>query len=182
MLIKRNEAMMCKTKYFVRVTLLIVVLVNISCNKQVFDIYGDYNHQIFQSYIVDTIKIDNPIIIEYKNIFYVLEKKYFNNNLESVIKSDYVFVLGSDLYHDIYHNQRKGTWPIYEDYGGCNYSRDKSLQYATFKKNPCYYILALINSRYYIKIHTSIDVPIGFSSYGPLNNEYIKVVYPVCCE
>ena len=161
-----------KTRSFPCVILFTVILLSMSCKRQIYDIYGNYNDRVFQSYIVDTIKIDDPVIIECENLFYVLDRKHLTQDAKSSINSDFAYVMGLDLYYDLYYKQNKEDWPHYKDNGDChwtwNHDNASPFNMATFNKNPCYFILALINARFYVKMHTSIDAPIGFSSYGQL--------------
>lgn len=155
-----------------------------SCNKNLFDSYykGENNYKSF--YVVDSIIIDNPIIIS-SHIFggrFVISKsilKEFQNNRKFLLRPD-VFLLGDDLYMDLTKdNYKKYSYP---DYGNCKLKKSeteiKDVEVYEYINKPAYFILGLINVNYYNIKHNSEN----YYQIRERNNKinYYKIVYPLC--
>lgn len=161
-----------------------VLIFVLSCNRILVNECTSLSSDIPFAYIVDTIYIEDPIVIIFQNTYYVLEKKYCDNNndVKKSINSNNCFILSFDFYYDFpkLFEQHHYLEQYYPDKGDCKLKRI-SPETLIFDKKPCFFILSVINARFYEKKHNSIDAPIKID-YGHQRNSYIKVVYPVCCE
>jgi hypothetical protein len=165
---------------------LIVVFSSIllfSCYRKMYDrnYQGGNNYRSF--YIVDTITIIEPVVIDYKGGRFVVAKKILESNLvdEDLVKRPDVFIMGHDLYQDMDTIDYERF--AYKDYGGCNsellnVSTIKSTEIYEFTSPKVVFILGLINVNSYNKKHNTYN-------YYPIDtkepkNSFFKIVYPLC--
>lgn len=155
-----------------------------SCSKQLFDsnYKGENNYDSF--YLVDTIKIPDPIKIHSIRLGgqFIISKetlKYYSDKPEFFNRPD-VFIWGEDLYRDI--PAKKNHAYHYPDYGGCDILKSSNtiagLDIYEFKRQPKFFLLGLINSNYYYLKHNSY----GEFSFKNENKKFTfyKIAYPFC--
>jgi hypothetical protein len=164
--------------------LLLFMFVACVSHKIIYDIdyKGEPNYKSF--YVVDTIKIDDPIVIEFAGRF-VCSKKILDTvkiNKTFFQRPD-VFILVDDLYYDLlpvdYYKY------FYPDYGNCDIefkteiSKTKIYLYE-YKIPPAFFILGLINANYYNEKHRTIDGNWYRINTPDQKISYYKIVYPLC--
>jgi len=160
-----------------------------ACNKNILDTHytGAYNYK--NAYIVDTIKIADPVRIEslkYGGMYIVSRSTLssFKNTKSFFLRPD-VFRYGCDFFRDI----PAIDYPRYRDLDDdINYTsliksnmRVKGLVIYEFPKKPCLFILELINVAYHNNRHNAFDVK-GNDIFRERNASivYYKVVFPLC--
>lgn len=144
-------------------------------------------------YLVDTIEIKDPIIIEYKGIKYIMESSVIRNSkspFNNIIKVNLVSILGTDLgiYYDLpvsLYNKIPEIlgidyFPHFYEENNLKLLKDLNKEYRLYYLDPVpnTYILAIINVAYYLKKHSSIDVPCEIQTISPINT-YMRIVYPI---
>lgn len=155
-----------------------------SCSKSTYDVNYKGEDNYLNFYIVDTIKIIDPVRIhspKFGGQFIVSKTilKEYDNTIQFFVRPD-VFLLGDDLYRDL--SQKKYQKYVYPDNGGCELSKSglqiEGLEVFEFKSVPKYFILGLINSNYFYVKHNSY---VSFS-FPEKNSKiaYYKIVYPLC--
>lgn len=155
-----------------------------SCAPKIFDLNykGAPNYESF--YLVDTIRIQDPVRIHSANFGgqFILSRdvlKEYKQNREFFERPD-VFLLGEDLYRDLspkYYNQY-----FYNNNGGCKYEKSTlkvgDLEIFEIKSTAGSFLLGLINANYFYIKHNS-DVSFQFCQKGG-KIAYYKIVYPLC--
>jgi hypothetical protein len=149
-----------------------------------WDYIGENNYK--KIYIVDTIVIDDPIIIRSVNYGgpFVMSQKLLsvlNDDIDFYFRPD-VFILWPEPYWVIdFEDEIYKDFINYPEFGGCSFKRPKSHgeshQTYRFKKTPVF-ILALINVNHYhrkLNSESYFNIPISYSKYS-----YIKIVFPLC--
>lgn len=160
------------------------IILFISCSRNLFDpnYKGEANYKRF--YVVDSIFIDDPIILSSHTVGgrFVMSKsllKEFQNNSKFFLRAD-VFLLGEDLYMDLeptdYNNYS------YPDYGNCKLRKSESeikdVEVFEYTNNPTHFILGFINVNYYNVKHNSENYYQICEKNAKIN--YYKIVYPLC--
>ena len=162
-----------------------VVLTSCSSKNGIYDTSykGESNYKNF--YVVDTIKLENPIIINCHG-----KKVVCSKELLSKVKIDKmffnrpdVFILGVDLYYDLNPNDYKRYH--YPDYGSCeevilDISTNKDITAYKYTKESVRFILCLINANYYNKKHSTLDSAWYRIVNNDQKNSFYKIVYPLC--
>jgi len=168
-----------------KILLILIFFVGlVSCNKNLFEINykGANNYKNF--YLVDSIVIDNPIIISSYKVGgrFVISQSLiseFVNNKGFFQRSD-VFLLGDNLYMDLVPiDYKKYSYP---DDGNCKIkkiqSNSKGVKMFKFENKPKYFILGLINVNYYNVKHNAENYYQIRERNQKIN--YYKIVYPLC--
>lgn len=136
------------------------------------------------AFILDTIHINNPIIIEYKNIRYVVDTSIDSipmKNINYFIENTSHYVLGDNIYYDLPFSLHKRIPNCYKG-GFCNYILEKERKHYdiySFREKPIFFVLVALNVSVFNKKHTSIDAPQYIRRYSPINT-YVLFVYPEC--
>lgn len=143
-------------------TMLILLFLVVSCKSSRgvvdFDYSGEPNYDSF--YLVDTIKIDNPIVISSEKFGgrYVVSRatlEKYDNKREFFSRPD-VFVYGDDFYRVLpLKNYNRYAYPKYDE---CDkFVQDfeivKGLYVYSFKQDSLTFLLGFINANYYYKAH-----------------------------
>lgn len=166
------------------ITVFGILILMFSCTSKMYDgeYLGEENYRNF--YIVDTIKILDPIRV-YSSKFggqFIVSKANLKNYKRSAefFTRPNVFFLGTDLYRDLTVNEVKKT--NYPDNGGCTFVKSlikfEDLEVYEFKNKPKQFLFGLINANYFYTKHNSYD---SFKS--RVKNPkitYYKIVYPLC--
>lgn len=170
------------------VVILLLVIIGVSCSRKKYisnselEIKDPGNYYNF--YIVDTIRIDDPIRIHSEKFGgqFVVSRpvlKEYNGKRDFFLRPD-VFLLSGDLYWDL----PPGLYDKYKypDYGGCNLVKSESIQVGLevyeYKSSSMEFILGLINGDFYNKRHNSYNY-FGLQKHDN-KNAYYRVVYPLC--
>ena len=162
--------------------------------KRLYDLNykGEPNHKNF--YVVDTIQIEDPVVIYFRGRF-VCSRKILNSpNLKfdkKFFKRPDVFIFSNNLGYDLDNIIEDYFKYPYPDYGNCsiemkfqilkNDKNDKNVIYLReFKNQPAYFILGLINANYYNMKHADIE-----GGWHPIYSKdpkisYYRIVYPLC--
>ncbi len=169
---------------FNMMALLSAIILN-SCVSTRYDINQNMPPKETCAFVLDTIQINNPTIIEYDNIRYVINTTNVDSipqkDIGTYLDSTFHFILGDNIYYDlpdILYNKVIS----YSNDVDCGYgikSKRKNYNILYFKKQPKFFILVALNTAYYNKKHSSIDALQFIRSYAPLN-AYILIIYPVC--
>jgi conserved domain protein (fragment) len=136
------------------------------------------------AFILDTIHINNPIIIEYKNIRYVVDTSIDSipmKNINYFIENTSHYLLGDNIYYDLPFSLHKRIPNCYIG-GFCNYILEKERKHYdiySFREKPIFFVLVALNVSVFNKKHTSIDAPQYIRRYSPINT-YVLFVYPEC--
>lgn len=163
--------------------LLSAIILN-SCISNRYHVYQNVPNREMCAYVLDTIYMVNPIIIEFNNLRYIVDspidsipEKDIGQYLDSVQN----FILGDNIFYDfppsLYEKIQN-----YPDDGNCKYIfsiEKKHYNIMLFKEPPKYFILAALNIAYYNKKYSSIDASRFIKSYSP-KNTYILLAYPLC--
>jgi hypothetical protein len=171
--------------YSINLCIFSVILFS-SCNKNIVDSNFTGKNNYKTGYIVDSINIDDPVRIESLKYggMYIISKSTlssFRNNRSFFLRPD-VFIFGGDFYWDLPLND----YPKYKypDYGNCIFVKSdikiEGLAIYEFQKEPCFFILGLINVKYYNQKHNSFDVKNNIIREKNEALIYYKVVYPLC--
>lgn len=163
---------------------IIVFFSIVSCSRSTYDINykGESNYSNF--YLVDTIKIIDPVRIhssKFGGQFIVSKSilREYNNKVDFFSRPD-VFLLGSDLYRDL--PQKDYQKYSYPDNGGCEFWESQldvpGLEVYELRSSSISFLLGLINANYFYQKHNSY----GSFAYPEKNNKrsYYKIVYPLC--
>ncbi|MBA4276935.1 hypothetical protein [Flavobacterium sp.] len=163
---------------------IIIFFLIISCSRSTYDINykGESNYSYF--YLVDTIKIKDPVRIhslKFGGQFIVSKSilKEYNNKIDFFSRPD-VFLLGNDLYRDL--PQKDYQKYAYPDNGGCEFVKSQlevqGLEVYELSSSSVSFLLGLINSNYFYQKHNSY----GSFAYPENKNKksYYKIVYPLC--
>ena len=160
----------------------------VSCvsHKIIYDIdyKGEPNYKRF--YVVDTIKIDAPIIVSFNGRFVCSKKLLDTIKIDKkIFKRPDVFLLGEfGLYYDL-DNLVDFDKYSYPDYGNCEeelkteFSKQEIYLYE-YKTPPIFFILGLINANYYNTKHRTIDGHWYQINSKDKKTSYYKIVYPFC--
>lgn len=151
-------------------------------NKVDFYYQGESNYKNF--YIVDTIKINNPILFYYqRGRFVTCADTLFKQKkiTEKFLKRPDVFVFSWNLRSDFDLSQLKRY--KYKDYGKCDVKKQisnyKGVELYRFTCDSVKFILGMINVNYFNSAHVSAD-----GSYWIKQTDqkilYYKIVYPLC--
>lgn len=157
-----------------------------ACSQNItnFDYKTEKNYK--SSYIVDSIKIDDPVRIEsliYGGMFITSKSDLINfKGKKSFFLRPDVFLYSSDFYLDIpmsdYSKYR------YPDYGNCELIKSniniKGLSIYEFQTSPHFFILGLINAKFFNKKHNAFDVKNYRIKEKNEQIIYYKIVYPLC--
>ena len=157
-----------------------------SCSKNIalknLKIENDYRN----FYIVDTIKIVNPVRIHSDKFGgqFIVSRDSIKNYKRRIdfFYQPYVYLLGDDIFRA--SDPKDWSTIKYPDNGGCNFEKSKleniELEIYEFNNETTVFILGLISARYYFE---------KFNSYNSFNfekknyiNSYIKIVYPLCSK
>lgn len=136
------------------------------------------------AYIVDTVYIDNPSIIEFNDIRYVVDlptDSISTKNMKRYLNHTVHYVFGDNIYYDLPPHLYEKV-PNYPDYGNCDFSvevQKKHYNILCFKTHPKMFIIVALNVAYFNKKYSSIDTARFIKSYSPLNT-YILLAYPLC--
>ena len=157
-----------------------------ACNRNLVDSNFTGKSDYKTGYIVDSIRIEDPVRIESLKYggMYITSKSTlssFRNNRNFFLRPD-VFIFGDDFYRDLPLNDyQKYKYP---DYGNCILVKSdikiKGLAIYEFQNKPCFFILGLINAKYYNKKHNSFDIKSNIICNKNESLIYYKVVYPLC--
>jgi hypothetical protein len=167
------------------VALSFFVFISCNINKNIFDpnYKGEKNYKMF--YVVDTIIIDKPIIIDYQGGKFVFSKTLIEKNSinRAFLKRPDVFLLGSNLYYDLWPEDYKKY--IYPDNGKCDdiisiNSKNKNILSYEYADKSVRFILCLINSNYYNVKHNTVDGEYYQITSNDIKNSFFKIVYPIC--
>ena len=164
---------------------LFLVLVTISCHKKIYDnnYKGESNYNNF--YVVDTIKIIDPITIssvKYGGKFVVSRSilNQYHDNQQFFHRPD-VFLYGDDFYIDLPVKEYKRF--KYPDYGGCVLSVSKQqvdgLRIFEFNPVPKFFIMGLISANFFYKMHSGYDLKQFIFSKKDNKISFYKIVYPL---
>lgn len=171
---------------FNMMALLSAIILN-SCVSTRYDINQSMPSKEACAFVLDTIHINNPVIIEYDNIRYVIDTPDVGSipqkDIGTFLDSTFHFILGDNIYYDL-PNTLYDKVISYSNGGDCGYdikSKRKKYDILYFKKQPKFYILVALNIAFYNKKHSSIDALQYIKSYAPLN-AYVLIVYPLCDE
>jgi|GEM_PF-1187962 lipoprotein len=158
------------------------------CNNDYYDANykGEDNYKNF--YIVDTIDIEDPVIIRNTSgcLFICSEATINSIRIDkSFFYRPDVFILGNNLYDDLAPSDYEQYY--YPDFGNCSIvsldtlSRDKPpIQKYKYNDDSVRFILGLINVNYHNKTHQVMDgCTFSIRSNDP-KNSYYKIVYPIC--
>ena len=159
--------------------LLAVILIlgfhSCSSSKETYRIYHTFNDKVSQFYVVDTINFTDPVLFGIYNLTFITEKDSIINKKKFSINNEDVF-----LFHDT------PFWDFTQEYFDNGYWRhfvnecvyywywDKKSGLGIFRKKPKFFIVALMNARYFTEKHEYI-LDLGYQ-----DNCYVRVVYPVC--
>ena len=184
--------------------LLILFLFSCSSHKATYDFYyeGQPNYKNF--YVVDTIRIDDPVIVAYDGRFVCSRKLLDTLKVDkNFFERPDVFLLGQvGLHYDL--DPADFDKYSYPDYGNCKIELKTTLKTrfkTKFKKKrinirlefyeqqvylyeyetpPTFFILGLINANYYNNKHAAIDGPSYLIETKDQKTSYYKIVYPLC--
>lgn len=168
-----------------RILFLFILFIGLSsCNKNLFDFSykGTTNYKNF--YLVDSITIDNPIIINSYKIGgrFVISKSLlseFVNNKDFFQRPD-VFLLGDNLYMDLVPSDYKII--NYPDDGNCKIKRTlsafKDVEIYEYEHRPSHFILGLVNVNYYNVKHNAENYYQICKKKPKIS--YYKIIYPLC--
>ena len=165
--------------------LLLILTQFCSCSDRLYDIGYNGEHEYESFYLVDTIKIKDPVRIhslKFGGQFIVSKaiiNEYSKEGRKFFQKPD-VFILGNDLYRDL-PKEKYGVFK-YQDNGGCELVKSAvvsdDLEIYEYKQNSISFLLGLINGNYYYVKHNSYDA-FAFHDKNKKFNFY-KIVYPLC--
>ena len=167
------------------IAFLIILLTSCAVNRNSYDLHykGETNYKSF--YVVDTIKIENPIIVNDHGKRVVCSKVLVKDIGidEAFFKRPDVFMLGEDLYYDL--NSKDYKKYHYPDYGNCEEIKldtliNKQITIYWYTTDSVRFILCLINSNYYNIKHRTIDSEYFRIMNNDQKNSYYKIVYPIC--
>ena len=173
----------------IKIVFLFALLTSCTATKPIYDTYykGEPNYKSF--YVVDTIKVENPIIIRGQGKEFVcskslvqstkINKKFFN-------RPD-VFILGDNFYCDLYPQDYK-KYTYFDDgesEGHCEEIKldtliNKIIRVYKYKTDSVRFILCLINANYYNNHYNTFDAPWYCIMNKDQKNSYYKIVYPLC--
>lgn len=173
------------------IVLILMIFISCSTHNEL------YVHKLPQEneciYLVDTIDIKDPIIVEYNGIKYIMESSIIQDkkhSFDKIIMDDRVFILGINL--GIYYDLPVSLYPKIPELLGIDYfpnfyeennlklEKDNNKKWRLYYLEPIprKYILAIINIAYYLKKHSSIDFPCKIESISTINT-YMRIVYPI---
>lgn len=156
-----------------------------SCAVNSFDpnYKGETNYKSF--YVVDTIKLENPIIVNDHGKKVICSKALLKSIKidKPFFKRPDVFILGEDLYYDL--NPKDYKKYQYPDDGNCKITKldtlvGKGITLYKYKTDTVHFILGLINSNYYNTKHRTIDAEWYRIMNNDQKNSYYRIVYPIC--
>lgn len=163
---------------------LVCAIIFNSCISNYRNVENNLSTSTRSAFVLDTIHINNPIIIEYKNIRYIVDTsiesipvKYINYYIENTPH----YVLGDNIYYDLPFSLHKKIPSCYMG-RNCNYRLEKERKHYdiySFKQKPIFFVLVALNVFVFNKKHTSIDAPQYIRRYSPTNT-YVLFVYPEC--
>ena len=143
------------------------------------DYIGEKKYKLF--YIVDTITINNPVIVYGKDNFYVTQKEV----LLSQKKIDKYFYLRPDvfIFSFDYNSSIDGyDYKIHKKLKHCKTSdleEFKNIYYRNFESNSLSFILGLINVNHFNIIFNAMDSKKYIDS-KKQKIEYYKILFPLC--
>lgn len=163
---------------------LLTLLILCSCSRNSWDrnYKGEPNYSNF--YIVDTIKVIDPVRIhspKFGGQFIVSRAilNQYNNKIGFFTRPD-VFLLGDDLYRYLPQNEYKRH--SYKDYGGCDFKKSsllvQGIEVYELKGKSISFLLGLINANFYHLKNNSYN----YFAY-PIQNDkksFYKIVFPLC--
>lgn len=136
---------------------------------------------------LDTVTMKNPVVIQYKNIKYLLDMEVDSipyNNIEKFLNYKFYYFTSEDL-------SPKQLWVVplirdCEDYffdfeSGLYtfYAKRKNYEIFTFEEKPVTFLLVAINSLFYSNVLTFIkEKRILIDSASPMSR-YIVVAFPI---
>lgn len=171
----------------INIAFVFILLTSCVVRRDRYDILykGETNYKTF--YVVDTIKVENPIIINDGGKKVVCSKALLENIRidKAFFKRPDVFILGEDLYYDLDLKDFKRY--RYPAYGNC---KNKTIELDIwigegitayeYQTDSVRFILGLINSNYYNTKHRTIDGGWYYIRSNDQKNSYYKIVYPIC--
>lgn len=169
----------------INIIFIFILLTSCAVNRNNFD--SNYreepNYKSF--YLVDTIKLESPIIVNNHGGKIICSKALLKNIRidKAFFKRPDVFILGEDLYYDL--NPKDYKKYHYPDGGNCEISKidtliGKGITVYKYKTDSIRFILCLINSNYYNIKHRTIDAGWYRIINNDQKNSYYKIVYPIC--
>ena len=144
-------------------------------------------------YLIDSIIIEDPLILEYNGVKYISESRHVNknNSFKHIITNNQTYILGMDLsiyfdmpfslYYkitDFFKVDVDSLLNFYEGKYIVIQNNNNHTRLLKFETPPKKYLLALINVAYYLEKHASIDDPCKIESDSPINT-YMRIVYPM---
>lgn len=174
--------------YRVSIILMFLFLV-VSCKSSIGVVDFDYSGEPYYDnfYLVDTIKIEEPIVISSEKFGgrYIISRatlEKYDNKREFFSRPD-VFVYGDDFHQVLpYKEHTRYAYPKYDE---CDkFVQDfeiiKGLYVYSFKQDSLTFLLGFINANYYYKTHSGFHVNIpDYREYDYKRNFY-KIVFPYC--
>ena len=128
--------------------------------------------------------VNNPVIIEYNNIRYVVDTPNVDSipqkDIYAYLDSTFHYLLGDNIFYDLPNFLYDKVIKFYND-EVCEYvidSNRKNYNILYFKTHPKRFILVALNIAYYNKKHSSIDALQFIRSDSPLNT-YVLIAYPI---
>lgn len=165
---------------------IIIISIYLSALSAFCQVNNNENFSYF--YVVDTIKIDNPVVFYKTNQSGMFVKslktiKEIKRNIKKIVRNDETYIYGEDLYR-FFDDVKKIEMYKYPDYGNCEFETESiegknGIVFKKFKIKPKRFILALINASFYdnqIKIYGKKKSV--FNNYD--KSLYYKIVFPLC--
>jgi len=159
----------------------------VGCHKRI-RMYYDYNYKGESNYknvyLVDTISINDPIIIRYNGGRFIVPNQLLNKTVkinDKFLKRPDVFILGDNFYRD-FNSKDSIKFVSYPEEGGCGTEKITSdienVEVFRYKSKSVKFLLELVNVNYYNKTHN------GYNTFEIENNDwknsFYKVVFPLC--
>ena len=155
-------------------------------HKPIYDSFYEGEPNYKSIYVVDTIKIEDHVIISSKYGRFVIARKILDEPNLKIDKNFYkrpdVFILVDELWFDYVNDYYKYPYPDSEK---CsiefkNKMQGNGLYLYEYKNKPTYFILCLINANYYNRKYKLIDGISYLIDSKDQKTSYYKIVYPLC--
>lgn len=180
----KNNIMQVFSNTLINMMALLCAIILNSCVSTRYNINQNIPPKEECAFVLDTIHINNPVIIEYDNIRYVVDTPNIDSipqkDIDDYLDSTFHYLLGDNIFYDLPSLLYEKIIKFYND-ETCEYvidSNRKKFNILYFKKHPKRFILVALNIAYYNKKHSSIDALQFIRSASPLNT-YVLIAYPI---